>query len=198
MRGTMTEPRGRRRWRAQTVAVLVAAAAVVVVLALTLHRDGPAMLPREGLSAVDLRALPPERLLVRCFDRLRWYVALDAARLRNWRAQPDVVRHLLLLSTVETDAGLAAGSSFAGLAAVFDQGAFACTAEELAAAYRAIGAQASAAVVEEAGRAGGDAQKLAACDRRLVAVSGQDATVVRMRAFVLGHAEDLAVYWGRP
>lgn len=139
------------------------------------------MLPRESLTAADLRALPPEQVLARCFDRLRWFVALDTARLKAWRTQPDTVRHLLVLSTVETDAGLPANATFPGLAAVFEHGAIACS-----------------AVADEAGQAGTDARRLAACDRRLVDASGADGTVARMRSFVREHADDLAAYWAKP
>ncbi|MCK6488951.1 MAG: hypothetical protein L6R48_11580 [Planctomycetes bacterium] len=177
-------------------AALAVGLAVVAVLAV--DRGGHPMLPREALTAADLRALPADLLLVRSFDRLRWHVALDPARLKRWRAQPDSVRHLLVLSTVETDAGLAANTTFPGLASLFAQGAFACSAQELAEAYRAIGATGCAMVADAAAQADGDAKRLAACDRRLVAASEADGTVARMRAFVRERADELDAYWARP
>lgn len=171
---------------------------VLAVIALNWPSERVVLLPRESLSAAEMQQLPDAQLLARGLDRLRWYVTMDRSRARAWHRLPDPPRHVLVLSSVETDVGLVHQPSFPGLATLFSVGDLACSAEDLADAYRAIGAKACAAVADEAGKAAGDAERLADCDRRLVAASAQDKAITLLAAYIRQHADELAAVWARP
>ncbi|MCK6486733.1 MAG: hypothetical protein L6R48_00080 [Planctomycetes bacterium] len=149
------------------------------------------------LEAVELSSLPAAQAPGRAADQLRWYLTLDRSRMVRWRALPDPARHLLVLSAVEGAEGITA-HPFKGIAATADNGTLSFTVAELVDAYRAIGAKACAAVAEEAGKASGDAKRLADCDRRLIAASAQDKAITLLAAYVLQHADELAAVWAKP
>lgn len=177
------------------VAIALGIIAIVIVNWPASTVDVP---PRKPLPASELRALPDDAVVPRANDQLRWFLTIDRTRMATWRSLPEPARHLLVIGFVEGETGLPSLPSFGGLSGLFTNGSMAITGQELAEAYRAIGASACAAVAADAHAAAGDAKRLAACDRRLVEASRKDGAFKRLTSWVRDHADDLAAVWARP
>jgi hypothetical protein len=160
------------------------------------QRDLPAV---PSMSGSEIVAMSDSARVGKVAGQLRWYLAADDRRQKQWRTLAEPARHLLVLSAVEGDQGAAASSDFHGFnAQAADTQVLRFTSQELADAYRAIGAKACAAVADEAGKAAGDAKRLADCDRRLIAASSQDKAIALLAAYIRQHADELAAVWAKP
>lgn len=160
------------------------------------QRDLPVV---PAMSGAEIAALPEAARVGKVAGQLRWYLAADDRRQQQWRALAEPARHLLVLSAVEGDQGAAASSDLYGFVAqAADVQVLRSTPQDLAEAYRAIGAKTCAAVADDAGRAAGDAKRLADCDRRLVAASTQDKAITLLAAYLRQHADELAAVWAKP
>lgn len=195
-----------RRW-------LLPALAAVVVAGVAVHwpRSGrdfelPAVQTEEALAA-----LPDDRLVYAVVSELRWHLSdrgPDQVGAR-WRALAPVPRHVLALSWFIDDNGPGPYSLFTGFANHLAVGAdHVASLEDLAAAYRAIGAAKAAEAVEAALRlaeSGGWTQggarpdgpdPFAAANRDLVAAERTCGVVTLLRTYVRANLAGLAAVRG--
>lgn len=158
-----------------------------------------------ALSATQLAALPTYQVVDQATSELRWSlvdVAPEGMRARV-EAMPEPARHVLALSWVLMDSGPGSPPVFTGFADLLRLTApNAPTLTGVATAFRAIGAEAAAAVVEEAARqvassgwtpdAPADKDPFQAVNRKLNSVLTDGGAARQLRAYVIAHLAEIA------
>jgi hypothetical protein len=196
-----------RRWLLPAFVVVAAAGVVVHWPRGGREYDLPA-----AQAAESLAALPDDRLVYAVVSELRWHLSdrgPDQVEAR-WLALAPVPRHVLALSWFIDDNGPGPSSQFTGFANhLATPAVHAPTLEQLAKAYRAIGAARAAEAVEAARKvadAGGWTQggtrpkgpdPFAAANRELVAAERAASAVGLLRVYVRTHLSELAAVRGR-
>lgn len=158
--------------------------------------DGSAAIPHEmAMSSEQLAAMPDPVLVRKVLTELRFKLQADPARIARWRKQPDPVRHLLALSSVE--------QRFTGFAELFSPqrpDPYRIQVEDLALAYDAIGAGGITEILEAAARLAeaepdsspGQPGPFAELDARFVEQRLKADVQLLLRTYIRENSEEIA------
>ena len=172
------------------VAALVFSAAAATALFWPGH-DGITDQP-PALSAEQIAVAPDGILVQTAATEIRWWLAGDASRQPRWRELDAPARNVLALSWVEGGAAGTRLDPFRGFNALSAaQSPLRPTAEDLAAAYDAIGASEVATVCRELER-NAEANASGEIDAKFRAARSRADTAGKIRSYIRQHAAALS------